>query len=382
MWSGTGSWCGPTVAAEPGPADRPNSDRPDSDTQSRIGSISKPFTAVMVARLRDEGRLDFGDRLETHLPGTPLGDRTIAQLMSHSSGLQAETEGPWWERTEGADWAGLAETFSSDMLRHRAGSRLHYSNVGYAVHPWADVLLPEPAEDAGAMAPAGQLWSTVADLGRFASFIAGDTGDVLDPSTLEEMRQPNSADESWESGFGLGLQISKSNGRKLYGHGGSMPGFLAIVMVDVADRTGSVVMANTTSGVPLDSLGVGLIDTVAELEPRLPDEWASDPSQRTLLDVVGPWYWGPTAFTVRAQADGWLDLRPVTGRGRASRFRPTGTADEWIGLDGYYAGETLRVVRRPDGTPGHLDLATFVFTRTPYDPSAAVPGGVHPDGWR
>jgi hypothetical protein len=29
-----------------------------------------------------------------------------------------------------------------------------------------------------------------------------------------------------------------------------------------------------------------------------------------------------------------------------------------------------------------LDVASFVFTRTPYDPAAEVPGGLDPDGWR
>jgi hypothetical protein len=47
-----------------------------------------------------------------------------------------------------------------------------------------------------------------------------------------------------------------------------------------------------------------------------------------------------------------------------------------VGLDGYYAGETLRIA------DDHLDLATFTFTRQPYDPAAPVPGGVDPAGWR
>jgi hypothetical protein len=47
-----------------------------------------------------------------------------------------------------------------------------------------------------------------------------------------------------------------------------------------------------------------------------------------------------------------------------------------VGLDGSYAGETLRIA------DDHLDLGTFVFTRTPYDPEAPVPGGVDPAGWR
>jgi hypothetical protein len=37
------------------------------------------------------------------------------------------------------------------------------------------------------------------------------------------------------------------------------------------------------------------------------------------------------------------------------------------------------VVRRPDGSVSHLDVATFIYTRTPYDPDVPAPGG-HPDG--
>ncbi len=48
-------------------------------------------------------------------------------------------------------------------------------------------------------------------------------------------------------------------------------------------------------------------------------------------------------------------------------------------MTGYHAGEELKVVRRADGTIGHLDVATFIYTRTPYDPDAPIPGG-HPIG--
>lgn len=76
-----------------------------------------------------------------------------------------------------------------------------------------------------------------------------------------------------------------------------------------------------------------------------------------------------------------LTLQPLRGSGRGARFvaQPDGS---WIGLDGYYAGETLRVVRVGDGSVSHLDLGSFVFTREPYDPASAVPGGVDAEGWR
>ena len=98
-----------------------------------------------------------------------------------------------------------------------------------------------------------------------------------------------------------------------------------------------------------------------------------------LLELTGQWYWGPTPYVLRLLPDGWLDLTPWQGKGRASRFRPNGDGT-WTGLDGYYAGEKLEVGRAADGTPTHLNLNTFIFTRTPYAENAPVPGGV--EGWR
>ena len=47
-------------------------------------------------------------------------------------------------------------------------------------------------------------------------------------------------------------------------------------------------------------------------------------------------------------------------------------------MDGYFAGEPLHVA---DGTPSHLDLASFRFSRTPYAVDADIPGGVDEGGW-
>src|SRR3712207_8372241 len=56
---------------------------PHTDVQYRLGSISKTVTAVAVLRLRDEGRLDLDDPLEQHVPGTPLGERTVEIGRAH-----------------------------------------------------------------------------------------------------------------------------------------------------------------------------------------------------------------------------------------------------------------------------------------------------------
>ena len=103
---------------------------PDADTQYRMGSITKTFVAVAVLRLRDAGRLDLTDRLGDHVDPTPFAAVTIEQLLTHAGGVQAETGGPWWERTPGSDWDELVAGLVGQ--RFRAGRRFHYSDVGYA----------------------------------------------------------------------------------------------------------------------------------------------------------------------------------------------------------------------------------------------------------
>jgi hypothetical protein len=145
------------------------------------------------------------------------------------------------------------------------------------------------------------------------------------------------------------------------------------VFVDRDERTGAVSLANTTSG--LDAVVPALLAELRACEPRIVEPWVPFPAPVD-LDLLGVWFWGPAPHVLRAVPGGLLHLGPLPGRGgRASRFthRPDGT---WLGLDGYYAGETLRIAE------DHLDLGTFIFTRTPYDPEAPVPGGVDENGWR
>src|SRR2546429_6070143 len=61
---------------------------------------------------------------------------------------------------------------------------------GYVVHPWHGTLREEPRHDAGAMAPAGQLWSTAADLVKWAAFLADPVPAVLSPAPVAPMCAP------------------------------------------------------------------------------------------------------------------------------------------------------------------------------------------------
>ncbi|MFS0884808.1 serine hydrolase domain-containing protein [Aeromicrobium sp. 179-A 4D2 NHS] len=384
-------------------------------TQYRIGSITKTFVAVEVMRLRDEGRLDLADPVGRHLPDVPFGHVTVAQLLTHTSGLQAETNGPWWERTAGGDWDDLVAM--RQRLVHAPGTRFHYSNVGFAVlgrlvevlrgtswldavrrgileplgltgitaeprdgaavglshHPVDERLMVEPHHDAGAMAPAGQLWSSVDDLARWAAFAGGRTGGVLAEATWREMTVPLAVDDRpgvpWASAQGLGWRIwpGAGSGRQV-GHGGSMPGFLAMLAAEPETGLGVVVLVNDTLRV--GDLHEALLETA---RASLPDRVAApvEPLE-DVAPLVGDWYWGAVPYRLEATADGF-HLSDLNGN-RRSRFVRDG--DGWRGLDTYFAGE--RLVVRPDGA---LDLASFVLSREPYDPAVEHPGSLDPRGW-
>jgi CubicO group peptidase (beta-lactamase class C family) len=392
-------------------------ERPNADTQYRIGSITKTFTAALVLQLRDEGRLDLNDPVGRHVPEGPYEDRTLRSLLSHTSGMQAEPFGPWWERAPGVGYDELVDANPASGAVLPPGRQFHYSNLafavlgevvarlrgctweealhqgllrplgmhrttyaeqppaaqGLAVDALSGTLTPEPAYDSGAMAPAGQLWSTVGDLTAWMRTLADPPADLLGAESVREMAtvQGTFTGEDLCSGYGLGLQMSGPGPRVLVGHGGSVPGFCAGMFVDRSTGVGAVALCNGAYG--LDTTGVtrAMVDAVLEHEPALPKEWlptASVPER--LGELLGTWHWGHLPFVMTT--DGTELVLESTSGQKSFRFRPEGT-DTYVGLTGYHTGETMRVVRHDDGSVSHLDIATFVYTRIPYDPRALAP---------
>jgi hypothetical protein len=223
------------------------------------------------------------------------------------------------------------------------------------------------------MAPAGQLWSTVADLATYARFLLDGHPDVLPAEDLLAAAHPRSGDRDDALGhaYGLGFQLYAGGSGMLVGHGGSMPGFLAICLVDRGRRTGCVGLANATTGLGTADLARDLLEELEAGEPSLPPPWTPASSvPKELADLLGLWHWGNTPFVftleeggVVARTSGVVKWRFALRDGRV------------VGTGGYQAGEELHVVRRDDGSVSHLEAATFVLTRTPYDPDAPIPGG-------
>ncbi len=392
------------------------------DVQYRVGSITKTMTAVLVLQLRDEQRLRLSDPLSSVLGGVPYGDRTLRALLSHSSGMSSEPAGAWWERSPGRPFEDLAAATDPSLAPFEPGATYHYSNLGYgllgevvarlrgrtwwqcvqervlaplgmtrtsylpqppaatgwSVHPYAGTLDEEPATDTGAMAPAGQVWSTVSDLARYAGLLLGEQPDVLAPDTLDQMCTPQSGTLAGglTGGYGLGLRLLPGGSGSLVGHTGSMPGFQAGLFVDRPRRTGAVVLANGTSGLKAERVVPALLAALEAAEPSLPGPWRpATEVPPAVADALGVWHWGNTAFVF--EWDGSRLLSHPLGSGAVTDAFVLRDDGALVGAGGYHHGETLHVVRRADGSVSHLVCATFVYTRTPYDPEVPVPGG-HP----
>lgn len=386
---------------------------PGLGAQYRIGSITKTLTAVLVMQARDAGLLTLDDTLGSHLGDVGYGEARLRDLLAHTSGMQSEPVGDWWERSPGTDFATLSARNDGSGRVAAAGEYFHYSNIGYGLlgevvarrfgSPWRRLVgerllaplgmrhtsyLPrpqaqpgwsvhhftgvrdlEPLADTGAMAPAGQLWSTVEDLVVWGQFLAGSRPDVLAPDTLAEMRVPVT-DE-----YGLGLRLAVHAGGPLVGHTGSMPGFLAALFVDPHSGIGTTVLTNATTGVDQLALAIALVEGDPDGSDELPPPWVPTTAVPVEADgVPGVWFWGNTAVEARWH-NGGLELRRLGEREVDDRFEVVDGALR--GVRGYHRGERLDVVRRDDGTVGHLECATFVHTRTPYDPDVHIPGG-HP----
>ncbi len=177
-------------------------------------------------------------------------------------------------------------------------------------------------------------------------------------------------------GYGLGLMLGVHPGGRLVGHDGSMPGFMASLQVDPDSGIGAVVLTNATTGISPQELAISLIEGDPDASEDRPAPWRPTAVlPEDVTGVPGVWFWGNTAYDVRWHNDG-LEMR-LMARGGLLKERFALADGVLRGVLGYHRGERLEVVRRPGGSISHLECATFVYTRTPYDPYVDIPGG-HP----
>jgi CubicO group peptidase (beta-lactamase class C family) len=106
------------------------------ETKFRIGSMTKPFTALLVMQQLERGKLKLDDTISDHLSyyRRDTGSRvTISQLLNHRSGVPNLT--PNFEEHERDTYTGrqFIELFCSGDLEFAPGEKFSYSNAGYDI---------------------------------------------------------------------------------------------------------------------------------------------------------------------------------------------------------------------------------------------------------
>ncbi|MDG2123782.1 MAG: serine hydrolase [Verrucomicrobiales bacterium] len=273
----------------------------DENTLYEIASVSKTFTAVLLAEMEQSGNVGFDDLVSGHLPpDTPMPSNggefiTLENLATHFSGLPTmnpapecillDPSNPFAQSTAG--WLyGFVAAFE---LPRRPGTGFEYSNVGVGLLGNAlatsqntpfETLLKErvltplgmddttitrtveqetrrapghngyivrPPFDMNDLAPAGGLFSTVNDLLTYLEHNIGLVPDSPLHSAMAEthLRRENQL-VNGNLTIDVGLVWSLWNlGGGVVQHGGDSPGSAAFVGFRPSTGTGVVVLSNS-----------------------------------------------------------------------------------------------------------------------------------------
>jgi CubicO group peptidase (beta-lactamase class C family) len=126
----------PVVRASYGLADLETGTPTTPETNYRLASVTKQFTAASILLLAEDGRLTLDDRGRTWLPSLPKAAETVTirHLLTHTSGLinyEDVIPESFAAQLHDADVLRLLET--QDRTYFRPGTGYRYSNSGYAL---------------------------------------------------------------------------------------------------------------------------------------------------------------------------------------------------------------------------------------------------------
>ncbi|MFP5470618.1 MAG: serine hydrolase domain-containing protein [Bacteroidia bacterium] len=119
-----------------GYADVENQIKANKDTKYRIGSISKTFTATIIMKLVEQGRLSLDTKLSKYYPEIENAEKiTIEHLLKHRSGIfnftNAEDYVQWMEKP--ISKKDLVEKIKNYGSSFEPNSKADYSNANYVL---------------------------------------------------------------------------------------------------------------------------------------------------------------------------------------------------------------------------------------------------------
>jgi CubicO group peptidase (beta-lactamase class C family) len=128
----------PLFSATYGMADRARKVPNTLDTRFNLGSMNKMWTAIAIAQLVEQGKVDLDATVGTYVPDLPnqaiRETVKVRHLLSHTSGMGTYLRNGFL-RTKfyAAKAADFVPYYANDSLAFTPGARMQYSNSGFAL---------------------------------------------------------------------------------------------------------------------------------------------------------------------------------------------------------------------------------------------------------
>jgi CubicO group peptidase (beta-lactamase class C family) len=193
-------------------------DRPEPvtpDTVFPLASCTKPFTALLLGTLVDEGKLGWDDPVRKHLPGFRLSDPaadaavTLRDLLCHRTGVGGNDL--LWYRAR-SDVGALIGKIDKLPLEYPFRGGFQYSSLMYMAagraaanaggRPWEQLVKSRIADPLG-MRGVGFTSTTIATADAAAGHQPGK-GRVVEPMPAYPMPEPNPAGSVYATARDLG----------------------------------------------------------------------------------------------------------------------------------------------------------------------------------
>ncbi|MCU7617062.1 beta-lactamase family protein [Chryseobacterium sp. PBS4-4] len=265
-----------------------------NDSQYKIFSATKMFTATVILKMAEEKKISLDDKLSKYYPDFPKGDSiTIKNMLSHTSGI-SETEDT--ENTKNEET--FVKYISQQPLNFSPGKNWSYSNsnyylLGYIIKKVSGLEYNEAIENL-ILKPlkmtasgfhfndlnsinkatgyefidgknsnrallfktdhpfaAGAMYSTIDDLYKFSEALY--SGTILTKKSVEMMSTPYLNDHY---GFAQEIYRVRNSTATQIGHGGSGPGFKCRFSRDLKNDITIIILTNSEmiSGKAVDNI--------------------------------------------------------------------------------------------------------------------------------